>query len=416
MRCAVSDFPGHALVACLVFVLSAGAGESLQFRGPHRDGKFDETGLLKSWPEGGPKKLWVATGLGKGFSSPSIGNGRIYVTGMRDDETGMLSIFDLKGKLERAIPYGKETTEKQAPGSRSTPTLDGDRVYFLSGPGVLYCIDLAKGETKWSANILERFDGKLPMWHISESVLIDGDNVICTPGGKDGEIAALNKMTGETVWITTRFEDSASYCSPTIFTHNGKRILTTATAGTIVGADAETGKLLWTFAHKGPYDIHGVTPIYHDGHLYYVAGDGFGGGLLKLSEDGTSVTPVWENKSLDCLHSGVVLVDGFLYGTGYRSDAALECLDFKTGEVKWSARDVQEAIVIYADSMLYTYGDPKQGVVSLVKAQPTGFERTGSFTVTDGADQHWAHPAIANGVLYIRHGDTLIAYDLRANN
>lgn len=413
----------HPLVRS--FVIAAGAiiatcavaGESPQFRGPNRDGVFyEEEGLLTSWPEGGPDKLWVATGIGRGYSSPSIAGGKIYVTGMREDEMGMLSILDLDGKLERTIEYGRETTERQAPGTRSTPTLDGDRAYFLSGLGVLYCIDLSAGEVKWSVNILERFPAKLPIWHIAESVLIDGDRVICTPGGVDGVLAALNKMTGETIWTTTGFEDTASYCSPTIFTHNGRRILTTATAATIVGADAETGKLLWAFAHKGPYDIHGVTPIYRDGHLYYVAGDGFGGGLLKLSEDGTSVAPVWENKSLDCLHSGVVLIDGYLYGTGYRSDAALECLDFNTGEVKWSTHEIQEGIVVYADGMLYVYEGPRKGQFSLVKAQSTGFERTGSFEVTDGGDdKHWAHPAISNSVLYIRHGDALIAYDLRAN-
>ncbi|NUM55816.1 MAG: PQQ-binding-like beta-propeller repeat protein [Candidatus Hydrogenedentes bacterium] len=411
----------HSLVRSFVFAAGAViatcavAGESPQFRGPNRDGVFaDETGLLKSWPEGGPKKLWVAAGIGRGYSSVSVAGGKIYVTGMRDDETGVLSIFDLSGKLERTIPYGKETMEKQAPGARSTPTLDGERVYFLSGIGVLYCIDLTAGKAIWDVNILERFGGALPMWHIAESVLIDGNNVICTPGGKEGRLAALNKMTGDTVWTTTGFEDTASYCSPAIFTHNGRRILTTATAATIVGAEPDTGKLLWAFAHKGPYDIHAVTPIYKDGGLYYVAGDGFGGGMLRLSEDGASVTPTWENKSLDCVHSGVVLVDGHLYGTGYRADAALECLEFDTGAVKWSAPEIQEGIVVYADGMLYVYEGPKKGLVSLVKAQPSGFERTGSFEITDGGDdKHWAHPTVANGVLYIRHGDAVIAYELK---
>ena len=404
-----------ALLVCVALTTCAAAGEAPQFRGPNRDGIFEEHGLLKEWPEGGPKKLWVSTGLGRGYSSASVSGGKIYATGMRADEMGVLSIFNLNGKLERSIEYGKETMEKQAPGARSTPTLDGAYVYFLSGLGVMYCVDLDKDAVKWNVNILERFGGELPMWHISESVLIDGNRVICTPGGKDGRLAALDKTTGETLWVTTGFEDTASYCSPTIFTHNGKRILTTATAGTIVGADAETGTLLWAFAHKGPYDIHGVTPIYKDGLLYYVAGDGFGGGVLKLSEDGASVTPTWENKSLDCLHSGVVLIDGYLYGTGYRSDAALECLEFTTGNVAWSTREIQEGIVVYADGMLYVYEGPKKGVVSLVKAQPSSFERTGSFTITDGGDdKHWAHPAISNGVLYIRHGDALVAYDLRA--
>jgi outer membrane protein assembly factor BamB len=402
------------IVLFFLFGLHAQAGESPQFRGPHRDGKFEESGLLKTWPEGGPKKLWVANGIGKGYSSASVAGGKIYATGMREEEMGVLSIFDLTGKLERTIPYGKETMEKQAPGARSTPTLDGERVYFLSGLGVLYCIDLDKGAVKWDANVLERFGGQLPMWHIAESVLIDGNRAICTPGGKQGVLAALDKMTGETVWATTGLEDSASYCSTAIFTHNGKRILTTATAGTIVGVDPDTGKLLWSFAHKGPYDIHGVTPIYKDGLLYYVAGDGFGGGALELSADGASVAPKWENKSLDCLHHGVVLVDGYLYGAGYKGGGALECLEMATGKVMWSTKDVTQGDVVYADGMLYVYEGPKLGVVNLVKAQPNAFERTGSFTVTDGGDdKHWAHPTIADGTLYIRHGDALVAYDLR---
>lgn len=411
-------FSARIVAVALYFVLPvwcAFAGESPQFRGPNRDGRFDEKGLLKGWPEGGPGKLWVATGIGRGYSSASVTGEKIYVTGMRDDEAGVLSIFDLGGKLERAISYGKETTEKQAPGARSTPTIDGNRVYFLSGLGVLYCIDLEKNAVKWEVNILERFGGQLPIWHISESVLIDGGRVICTPGGKQGELVALDKMTGETVWVTTGFEDFASYCSPTIFVHNDKRILTTATAATIVGADPDTGKLLWAFAHKGPYDIHGVTPIYKDGLLYYVAGDGFGGGALELSADGASVTPKWENKTLDCLHHGVVLVDGYLYGAGYKGGGALECIEMATGKVMWSTKDVREGNTVYADGMLYVYEGPKSGVVNLVKPQPNAFERTGSFAIIDGGDdKHWAHPTIANGALYIRHGDAIIAYDLRS--
>jgi outer membrane protein assembly factor BamB len=333
---------------------------------------------------------------------------------MREDEMGVLSVFDPAGSLVRTIPYGKETTEAQAPGARSTPTLDGERAYFLSGLGVLYCVDLENGAVAWDVDILDRFGGQLPMWHIAESVLVDGGRVICTPGGTNGVLAALDKMTGETIWVTTGLNDSASYCSPTIFTHHGKRILTTATAGTILGADPNTGTLLWSFAHKGPYDIHGVTPIYKEGLLYYVAGDGFGGGALQLSEDGTRVTPAWEDKTLDCLHSGVVLVDGYLYGAGYKGGGELECLEMATGKVMWSTREVRQGGIVYADGMLYVYEGPKAGLVSLVKPQPDSFERTGSFTITDGGDdKHWAHPTISNGVLYIRHGDALIAYALR---
>lgn len=398
-----------------ILAVCAIAADSPQFRGPHRDGKFDEQGLLKSWPEGGPRLLWVTNGIGKGYSSPSIADGKIYVTGMREDQTGVLMILNRDGALETTIPYGPETVEKQAPGARSTPTVDGKRLYFLSGLGVLYCVDLDRRAVAWEVNILDRFGGKLPMWHISESVLIDGDRVICTPGGSKGLIAALDKKTGQTVWATTGLEDSASYCSPIIYRYGGRRMLTTATAATIVAADADTGQLLWSFAHKGPYDIHGVTPILEGNLLYYVAGDGFGGGALQLSEDGSTVIEKWTDKTLDCLHHGVVLVNGYLYGAGYKGGGALVCLEMATGKVMWKTEEVREGITIYADGMLMVYEGPKSGVVSLVKAQPDKFERTGSFTVTAGGDdKHWAHPAISDGVLYIRHGDALVAYDLRA--
>jgi len=391
----------------------ANAGDSPQFRGPNRDGVFQEQGLLKAWPENGPPKLWVAKGIGKGFSSASVFQGKTYVTGMGDDQMGYLSILNADGTIEKQIPYSKETVEKQAPGPRSTPTIDSDRLYVLSGLGALCCIDLAKGEKKWEVNILERFAAENSTWHLAESVLVDGNRVICTPGGKDAVFAALDKMTGETIWTTKGLTDTTSYSSPAIFTHNGRRILTNATARFIVGADADSGALLWTFEQKAPYDIHGVTPLYGDGLLYYVAGEGTGGGALELSPDSSAVTPKWADTELDCLHHGVVLIDGYLYGTGYRGGGKLACLEMKTGKLMWSTKEVRLGAIVCADGMLYVYEGPQSGTVDLVKAVPTGFERTGTFKVDDGEDQHWAHPTIANGRLFIRHGNALIAYDIK---
>ncbi|MBX7255748.1 MAG: PQQ-binding-like beta-propeller repeat protein [Candidatus Hydrogenedentes bacterium] len=398
----------------VLMVTAAYAGDSPQFRGPHRDGNFDETGLLKTWPEGGPAKAWVATGLGRGFSSASVVGEKIYVTGMLDDKTGYVFVLNNDGVIEKKIPFGPETEEKQAPGTRSTPTIDGDRLYVISGLGLLCCIDLVKGEKMWDVNVLERFGAENNIWNVAESVLVDGNRIICTPGGKDGLLVALDKMTGETIWATKGPEDKTSYCSPTIIVHNGRRIVTTALGLHFIGADAETGALLWSFAQKAPYDIHGVTPIYKDGLLYYVAGDGYGGGALELSADGTSVTPKWTDTSLDCLHHGVVLVDGYLYGAGYKGGGKLVCLEMATGKLVWSTEEVKLSSVVYADGMLYAYEGPKAGVMNLVKATPSAFERTGRFDVTDGTDQHWAHPTIANGRLYVRHGDALIAYDVKA--
>lgn len=407
-------FPMAEIVVGAIICGTAFAGDSPQFRGPNRDGSFDEFGLLKSWPDGSPHVLWAAEGLGRGFSSASVANGKVYVTGMQEDQTGNLYVLNDDGTLAARIPYGMETVEKQATGSRSTPTIDGERAYLLSGLGTLYCIDLAAGTTAWQVNILERFGGENSQWHLAESPLVDGDRVICTPGGPDATLVALDKMTGETIWTTNGVNDRASYCSPTIFTHGERRILTTVTGSFVIGADANTGDLLWTFEHHAPYDIHAVTPLYSNGLLYYVGGDGTGGGALELSPDGTAVVSKWTDTHLDCLHHGVVLVDGYLYGTGYKGGGKLVCLEMATGKLMWSSDEVQLADVVYADGMLYTYEGPKSGVVSLVKAIPTGFERTGQFTVDRGNYQHWAHPTIANGRLYIRHGDVLIAYDVTA--
>lgn len=391
----------------------ANAGDSPQFRGPNRDGRFEEQGLLKAWPEGGPPTAWVAKGLGKGHSSASVVLGKIYVTGMLDGQDAYVFVLNTDGAIERRIAYGKETLEKQAPGPRSTPTIDGDRLYVLSALGVLYCIDLGKGEKKWEVNVLERFAAENSTWHLAESVLVDGNRVICAPGGKDAAFAALDKMTGETIWTTKGLNDKTSYCSPTIVEHRGRRILVNVSGSFVVGADAETGALLWTFEQHAPYDVHGVTPLYKDGLLYYAGGDGVGGGALELSPDGSAVVSKWTDKNLDCVHHGVVLVDGYLYGTGYKGGGKLVCLEMQTGRLMWSTKEVQLGVVVYADGMLYVYEGPQSGVVSLVKASPTGFERTGKFTLDEGTDQHWAHPTIVNGRLYIRHGDALIAYDIR---
>lgn len=413
-----------ALLLLLITLNAAWAGEAPQFRGPDRDGIFQEEGLLREWPEGGPELLWTATGIGAGYSSATVAGGKIHITGMTGDLDGMLSVLDLEGNPVRRVPYGKETDEAQAPGTRSTPTLDGDRLYLLTGPGVVCCIDPGTDLVLWRADLTERFGAKKPMWHFAESVLVDGNRVVCTPGTEDALLAALDRNTGETLWTTKGPKDTPSYCSPTIITHNGRRILTTATGRHIVGADPETGALLWTFEQKVPWDIHGVTPLYSppappqaggkDGLLYYVGGDGAGGGALALSPDGAEVSPVWTDTTLDCLHSGVVLLDGYLYGTGYKNDGRLVCLEMATGRVLWSTDEVTQGALVAADGMLFIYEGPKAGVVSLVKADPAGFTRTGKFTVTAGGrDKHWAHPAIADGRLYIRHGDTLSAYRIK---
>ncbi|MFA6243657.1 MAG: PQQ-binding-like beta-propeller repeat protein [Candidatus Hydrogenedentales bacterium] len=402
------------VLACVLVSSVAVAGESPQFRGPHRDGRFDEQGLLKTWPESGPPLLWMAKGLGNGYASPSVAGGKIYVPGMIDPSTAGIFVLSLDGAIERTIPLGPETTDAQAPGPRTTPTIEGDSLYMLSGLGDVCCIDIPSGEKRWSVNILERFVGTNIMYTLAESLLVDGDRVICTPGGPDASLVALNKKTGETVWTTKGFTDPASYCSPIIYTHNGRRLLLTETANFLVCADADSGQFLWKVEHLTRDGIHAVTPVYMDGLVYYTGGYKAGGGAVRLSADGASVEPAWKDETLDCQHHGVVLDNGYLYGTSHMLGNHLICTEMKTGKVMWTTEEVLQGVVEYADGMLYIYEGPKRGIVHLVEANGETFKHAGQFTVTEGDGKHWAHPAIANGVLYIRHGDVLLAYDLRA--
>ncbi len=403
------------MVMCLVGAGDGYAADSPEFRGPNRDGEFPETGLLKEWPEGGPPLVWVAKGLGKGYSSPSIVGDTIYVTGMLEDKQGYVFELDLDGVEKSKILYGEETQDMEAPGARSTPTIDGNRLYLMSGLGVVYCFEREGRKKLWEVDTVDRFGGQTITWSIAESVLVDGNRLICTPGGPDASVVALDKMTGETIWTSKGLSDASGYCSADIIEHRGRRIIITMTAKYVVGLDAGSGQVLWKHSHPMKYDIHAVTPVYADGMLYFTAGGEAGGGMLELSPDGAEITLKWTDKNLDCLHHGVVLVDGFIYGTNEQKRGRLICLELKTGRMMWSTNEIKQGAVIYADGMFYVYEGPKAGVVSLIQATPEGLERTGSFQVSEGTDNHWAHPAIAGGRLYIRHGDALIAYDIKAD-
>jgi outer membrane protein assembly factor BamB len=405
------------LMAILTIVVctagAAYAADSPQFRGPARDGRFPETGLLKEWPEGGPPVAWVTNGLGKAYSSVSVVDGAIYATGKAADGLGYLYLLDLDGNIKNRAAYGKETDEEQAPASRSTPTIDGNRAYVMSGPGVVSCFQIPELEKLWEVDALKRFGAELSTWHYAESVLIDGNRLICTPGGPDASVVALDKMTGETIWTSKGLSDAASYCSADIIEHGGRRLILTMTAKLVVGLDPETGEVLWTHRHETDHDIHAVTPVYQDGLIFYTGGYGSGSGVVQLSPDATSVTQTWKDETLDCQHHGVVLHEGHIYGTGHKT-RELVCLEMKTGKIAWRTREIRQGVTVFADGMLYVYEGPGEGTVSLVKATPSGFERTGSFEVTEGTDKHWAHPTIVGGRLYIRHGDALIAYDIAA--
>lgn len=391
------------------------AADIHQFRGPDRDGHFPDTGLLKSWPEGGPPLLWEADFIGKGYASPTVVGDTIYIPGMLEGNAGYLFALDTDGNEQWRLRYGTESEDKQAPGARSTLTVDGDHGYLISGLGVLYCFNLDEPGIRWQVDTLDRFDGQQIQWDIAESPLVDDTRVYCMPGGPDAGIVALDKRTGATVWTSKGFSDASAYCSPDIFDHNGRRILVSMSAKGLVGVDADSGELLWTRDHPDRWDIHANTPVYADGMLYFVAGSKMGGVMLRLSEDGSEITPVWSDTELDPLHGGVVLKDGYIYGASHRrSGRRMMCLSLEAGEEAWRTDEVAESALVYADGMLYAYEGPTSGVVHLVKATPDRFERTGHFKITRGDARHWTFPTIADGRLYIRRGEFLWAYDIRA--
>jgi outer membrane protein assembly factor BamB len=397
----------------LLFALQAGAADSPQFRGPMRDGIFPESGLMKSWPEGGPALAWQANGIGQGYAAAAIAGDTIYVPGMLEDNQGYLFALGLDGKEKWRAAYGPETLDKQATGSRATPTVDGDRVYMQSGLGVITCFSAADGKQLWQVDAFTLFKGVTVEWAIAESLLVDAELVYATPGGPDASLVALNKMTGETVWTSKGLSEASAYCSPAKFSFGNRSVISTFTAKSLVGVDAKSGEVLWVHPHETDYDIHAVTPVAKDNQIFYTAGYNSGGGALEVSNDGATVTQKWITKDLDCQHQGVVLVDGYIYGTAQHNND-LCCLKWDTGELMWTVSDVTSGNIAYADGMLYVYEGPKRGVVSLVKASPEKFERTGMFTVPAAKDKHWANPAIANGKLYIRHAGVLYAYDIAA--
>jgi outer membrane protein assembly factor BamB len=390
-----------------------GGGEVSQWRGPHRDGIYPDKGLLKKWPANGPDLLWSFEGLGAGFGSPSFSKDRIFVLGM-PDSTGVLYAFDLSGKLCWEKTYGPEWHVSYI-GVRSTPTVVGGLVYFESGAGVVYCYDGNTGEKRWSVDLLKKYDAKNIEWGMTESLLIDGNYIICTPGGAKNNIVALDRYNGETIWTSPGNGEIAAFCSPILVKYNNASLIVTITSGSIIGVDSETGKCYWHEPQTTENKIQANSPVYSDGRIYCCsASEKPNSGLvsLKLSEDGKDVSLEWRAPELTPLIGGIIVKDGFIYGSKFNK-RAWYCIDAKSGKVQYSTNILGGGSLIQADSLLYCYSD--DGVMALVDANPSSFKLISSYKISKGTDQHWAHPVIHEGTLYMRHGNALMAYNIKGN-
>lgn len=405
--------PFLMLLVIIVLALEVQGGDCPRFRGPNGDGKFDETGLLKKWPDSGPELLWSVDGLGKGYSSVVVGNNTVYITGMDDKQQGYLFAFNLDSSLKWKVPYGPEMGRRgpAVAGTRGTPTIDDNRMFLMTGLGKLHTFELTKGQCLRSVDLLERFSAEQARFGFAECVFVDDQKVICTPGGTDASLVALDKNTGETIWQTKGLSEPSGYCSARLIGHGGRQLLVTMMAQGVVAIEPDTGKVLWQHEHPHRAGVQPNPPLYEDGMVYICSGMGVGGKMLGLADDGLSVTPKWEDKTLDCQMQGLVIIDGYIYGTAQSGGNGLVCLELRTGKVMWNAKEIGRGVEIFADGMLYVYTE--DGKMHLIKANPKAFMPVSQFAISKGTGEHWAHPTIANGRLYIRHGDTLMAYDIK---
>ena len=394
-----------AAVTLLMSVQLASGQNWPQWRGPNRDGISKETGLLKQWPADGPPLVWKATGAGRGYSSFSIANGKLYTMGLRGNREFVIAFDIATGKEAWATAHGSAFHNDRGDGPRGTPTIDGDRVYALGGAGDLSALDARTGKIIWTKNILRTFGGSNIQWGISESPLVLGDKVLVNAGGPGASIVALNKADGSLIWKSQ--SDEPGYSSGIPLEVNGGTQVVFFTASRAVGLDARDGKLLWQYEKPANNVANVATPIVRANRIFISSDYGTGGGVVEIEPD-NKAKEIYFNKDMKNHHSSSVLVGDYLYGF---SSSILTAMKFDTGEVAWKDRSVGKGSLVYADGNLYCLSE--NGVVGLVEATPTGYKEKGRFRIQQGNLPTWAHPVVAGGTLYVRDQDTIYAFDVR---
>ena len=393
----------------LLSVASAALAQSAanwpQWRGPNRDGISKETGLLKQWPAEGPPLAWKAIGAGRGYSSFSISNGKLYTMGLRGDREFVIAFDVATGKEAWATPNGTAFRNDRGDGPRGTPTIDGDRVYALGGAGDLSALDARTGKVVWTKNILKEFGGSNITWGISESPLVLGNKVLVNAGGRDASIVALNKADGSVIWKSQ--SDEAGYSSAIPAEINGITQVVFFTARRAVGLDSRDGRLLWDYEKPANNVANAATPIARANRIFISSDYGTGGGVVEIKPD-NKAQEIYFNKDMKNHHSSSVLIGDHLYGY---SSHILTAMKFDTGEVAWRSRSVGKGSLVYADGHLYLLSE--NGVVGLVEATPTEYKEKGRFRIPQESLPTWAHPVVAGGRLYLRDQDTIYAYDVR---
>lgn len=413
----ISHLSFCASAALIATSFSVQAADWPRWRGANFDDLSTETGLAKQWPAEGPKQLWVNEDVGLGYSGYAIVGDTLYTMGSRDVVEYVIAV-DLKtGKEKWSAECGALLTNNWGNGPRSTPTVEGGKVYAMSGKGNLVCLNAADGKEAWRVT-MDSLGGKVPGWGYTESPLVDGNMVVVTPGGGQGTMAAFDKNTGKKVWQDAGWTDPAQYASIIPVTHNGARQFIQLTMQTIAGVNAADGKLLWKSAFPGKTAVI-PTPIFNNGDVYVAAG--YGVGCLKVHVgEGNAVTEVYANTDMVNHHGGVILYQDHLYG--YCDGKGWTCMDFKTGEVKWVEKKALGKGAIHgADGKFYLL-EENSGTVVLIEASPEAWKEVSRFTLSPQTTQRaksgkiWTHPVVSDGKLYLRDQELLMCYDVSGKN
>lgn len=387
-----------------------------QWRGPDRTDISKETGLLKSWPEGGPKRVWLFENAGNGYSGPAIANGRLYTMGTRDSGEIVLALDANTGRELWAVSIDSILENGWGGGPRATPTVDGNQVYAVSGNGKLVCLEAADGRKVWEVT-MKSLGGSVPNWGYTESVLVDGDQVVCTPGGSKGAVAALDKKTGKVLWQSTDFTDPAHYSSIVVAQINGEKQYVQRTEKAVFGIAPKDGKILWRTSFPNGRTAVIPTPIVKGNQVYVSAGYGAGCKMVTI-EPGNKVKEEYDNKVIINHHGGVLLLGDHLYGHSDRERGLWVCQNFATGEEVWSHGGLGKGAVSYADGRLYCL-DERSGTVVLAEATPAGWKEHGRFKldpqskIRSSRGMIWTHPVISNGRLYLRDQEFIYCFDVK---
>ena len=380
-----------------------------QWRGPHRDGTSAEKNLLKSWPQGGPPLAWKTGGAGEGYSSFAVADGRMFTLGARGNREYVVAFDAASGKRLWEVAHGSRFTNDRGDGPRSTPTVDGGRLYVFGASGDLTSLDAASGKIGWTVNVIRDFGGQNTKWGFSESPLVSGDRIIVSPGGSGSGIVAVNKTNGKLLWKSEG--DTAGYSSAVLHEVGGVRQAIVFTGQRALGLDIANGRVLWSYDRVANRVANIATPIARGNHVFLSSDYGTGAALLELTPSAGAIAAreVYFTRDMRNHHASSVLIGDYLYGF---SSAILTAMKFDTGEVAWRDRSVGKGSLVFADERLYLFSE--RGVAGLAEATPTGYREHGRFTLETGSLPTWTHPVVSNGKLFLRDQDAVYAYDVRS--